>query len=103
MSAHDVWRRFVDRINLRRQAYRAVFLPGGDLSPMGERVLQDLARFCCAHKPTYRVGGDRIDPIASAVQEGRREVFLRIVEHLHLDDRFIVNLREDPNNAHLDN
>lgn len=99
MGIRDQYLRFVDRINRRRQAYRAVFTPGGEVSPMGQLVLQDLARFCCAHKPTYRVGGDRIDPIASAVQEGRREVWLRIVEHLHLDDRFIVNLRENPNDV----
>lgn len=60
----------------RRTAYRAVFH-----NPMGEEVLRDLAKFCRAHESTFHT-----DPRAHAVLEGRREVFLRIARHLHLDD-----------------
>ena len=89
--------KIVDRLNKRRGAYRAVFLQqDGQASAMAREVLKDLRRFCHADRPTYRVGGNgQLDPIASAVAEGRREVWLRIIEHLHLDDRFIVNLREE--------
>jgi hypothetical protein len=38
-----------------------------------------------------------MDPIASARADGRREVYLRIIENLHLDERFLVNLREGAN------
>jgi hypothetical protein len=38
-----------------------------------------------------------MDPIASARADGRREVYLRMVEHLHLDERFLTNLREGSN------
>jgi hypothetical protein len=30
-----------------------------------------------------------------AMAEGRREVFLRIMAHLHIEDRVIFNLNED--------
>jgi hypothetical protein len=29
--------------------------------------------------------------------EGRREVWLRIMAHLHLEDRIVLNLNEDDN------
>ena len=49
----------------RRTAYVKTFL-----NPYGDEVLRDLARFCRAH----------------AVAEGRREVWLRIQQHLQLSD-----------------
>lgn len=61
-------------LNERRYAYQATFR-----GPMGEVVLKDLARFCRAHESTFHV-----DPRAHALAEGRREVWLRIAEHLHL-------------------
>lgn len=87
----------LNRLNKRRAAYRALFLQQDDqVKPAARDVLLDLKRFCHAGKPTYKVGGNgAIDPLASAVAEGRREVWLRIVEHLELEDRFIVNLREE--------
>lgn len=82
----------------RRLAYRRKFLrdDGTALDLDAEVILRDLAKFCRAHRSTTvysRISG-QIDPIASAQAEGRREVYLRIVEHLHLDERFLVNLRE---------
>ena len=46
-------------------------------TPGGEKVLADLAKFCRAHETTFHA-----DPRIHAVLEGRREVFLRIMEHL---------------------
>lgn len=88
------------RISGRRLAYRRLLL-GDDQRPNAdaEIVLKDLARFCRAHRSTAVFSQIRgtLDPLASARADGRREVFLRIVEHLHLDDRFLTNLREGPN------
>lgn len=58
----------------RRQAYVTVF--GG---PDGKVVLADLARFCRATQSTFHQ-----DPRLAAQLDGRREVFLRIAEHLNL-------------------
>ena len=51
-------------------------------------VMADLARFCNATKPSVRVSPQTgaIDPMAMAVGEGRREVYLRIQTHLGLTD-----------------
>lgn len=60
----------------RRTAYVRAFN-----SPGGELVLRDLARFCRASQTTFHA-----DPRVHAVLEGRREVWLRIMEHLQLSE-----------------
>lgn len=45
-------------------------------------VLADLARFCRAHVSTGAP-----NPYVAARLDGRREVFLRISQHLNLDDQ----------------
>lgn len=60
----------------RRTAYVKTFL-----TPFGDEVLRDLARFCRAHSSTFHP-----DPRAHALAEGRREVWLRIAQHLHLTE-----------------
>lgn len=50
-------------------------------TPHGEKVLEDLAKFCRAHETTFHT-----DARVHAALEGRREVFLRIQQHLNLDD-----------------
>lgn len=47
--------------------------------PPGELILADLARFCRAEESCFHQ-----DPRVHAVLEGRREVWLRIQEHLKL-------------------
>lgn len=93
------------------QAYRTCFLQAQDIpkhwidrwrkrlgipTQSGEVVLADLARFCRATKPTsvYLDDGS-VDPIASARLDGRREVFLWINEHLHLDHKTLLKLMEN--------
>jgi len=49
-------------------------------SPQVQNVLRDLARFCRAHDTTFHQ-----DQRIHALMEGRREVWLRIQEHLNLD------------------
>lgn len=63
-------------ITSRRQAYVNVFD-----GPNGEAVVKDLAKFCRARETTFNA-----DPRVSALLEGRREVFLRIAEHLNLTE-----------------
>lgn len=48
-------------------------------SVAGQRVLQDLAKFCRANETCFHE-----DARLHAVLEGRREVFLRITQHLNL-------------------
>lgn len=60
----------------RRQQYRTVFD-----NPVGLEVLVDLAKFCRAHESTFHP-----DPRAAAMLDGRREVWLRIQQHLKLTD-----------------
>jgi hypothetical protein len=84
----------------RRQAWQATMLnERGELTPDGRVIMRDLARFCRAHRSTAVFSHIRgvLDPLASARADGRREVYLRIVENLHLDERFLVNLREGAN------
>jgi len=61
----------------RQGDYTSVF----DLnSEAAVAVLMDLAKFCRAHESTFHA-----DPRIHALMEGRREVWLRIAEHLNLD------------------
>lgn len=76
-------RRVRDFLSTRRHAYRRTFKSGED----SRRVLQDLAKFCRAHETT--VGeNDR----ATLVLEGRREVWLRIQQHLQMTDEELWKL-----------
>lgn len=70
----------------RRTAYITTFL-----NPVGEEVLEDLAKFCRAHESTFHQ-----DPRAHAVAEGRREVWLRIQKHLNLSDDQLWKLYGGP-------
>jgi hypothetical protein len=51
----------------------------------GDAVLKDLAVFCRANESCFHP-----DPRVHAVMEGRREVFLRIQEHLKLTDEQLL-------------
>jgi len=60
----------------RRYAYRTTFK-----GPLAETVLQDLAIFCRAHASTFNDSQQ-----VMLVLEGRRQVWLRIAEQLHLTE-----------------
>lgn len=64
------------------QAYRMTF---GDAKAEGHKlyVLEDLAQFCHANTPTFN---DR--------EAGRRDVWLRIQDHLHLSPEQLMGLNE---------
>lgn len=61
----------------RRRAYQMVFAKG----PMQQIVLYDLAKFCRAHANC-----------TTEREAGRREVWLRIEQHLKLDEEDLVAL-----------
>lgn len=87
------------KIRKRRYSYRRLFLGDNGLNADGQTVLSDLAKFCRANASTAVVSpiSRSVDPIATAMAEGRREVWLRIMGHLHLEDRVVLNLNEDDN------
>ena len=60
----------------RSRAYQLTFSPQ---KPWAIAVLEDLAVFCRANASCYHD-----DPRLHAALEGRREVWLRIMEHLNL-------------------
>lgn len=67
----------------RRRNYQLAFG-----SPAGREVLVDLARFCRANE-TCVIPNDRDKTL---VLEGRREVFLRIQQHLNLTSEQLFDL-----------
>lgn len=68
----------------RKQAYQRR-LGGVDVDT--RIVMQDLAKFCRAHEPTFHP-----DPRVHALLEGRREVWLRIQQHLELDEQTLWDI-----------
>lgn len=56
-------------------------------SPAGQEVLIDLAKFCRANETCFNA-----DPRMHAVLEGRREVWLRIQQHLNLSTPELFSL-----------
>ncbi len=65
-------------LSTRKMAYHQVFNKESVFTPV---VLADLAKFCRANTSTFHEN-DRMH----AVLEGRREVFLRIQQHLNLSE-----------------
>jgi hypothetical protein len=65
-----------DLLSKRKGAYRAVFDPA---SPAVIEVMEDLKRFCRVDTTTFHA-----DARIHALLEGRREVALRISDHLNL-------------------
>lgn len=79
-----IFEKAADLVRLKR-AYRAVFS-----TPEGKRVLADLARLCHAASTTS-------DPDARehSRKEGKRQVWLRIQNMLHLPDDEVFNLEKE--------
>lgn len=82
MSVSDAVRHAVDFLRRRKSSYQLAFG-----SPAGELVLEDLAKFCRANQTCFDP-----DPRIHAVLEGRREVFLRIQQHLNLTSEQLFQL-----------
>ena len=71
-----------DYISRRRNAYCKTFL-----TPFGDEVLKDLARFCRSNESTFHK-----DPRVEGRLDGRREVWLRISQNLRLTDEQLWTL-----------
>jgi hypothetical protein len=77
----DVAQKLKSFLTRRQQAYQQTFNPENQFA---KRVLEDLAKFCRANETTFNA-----DPRLHAVAEGRREVWLRIMNHTQLSpDQF---------------
>lgn len=72
-------------LGVRRRAYQLVF---GREQPAVIAVLEDLARFCRANESCAVPGNHD----KSLLLEGRREVWLRIQQHLGLSDHQLFAL-----------
>lgn len=82
----DKIKNYVNLILKRHLAYNRVF---DRKSIYVETVLFDLARFCRAHDSTFHS-----DQRIHAVLEGRREVWLRIMEYLQMTPDEIYELHK---------
>lgn len=72
MSIADSLARLIGRLQRRKTAYQLAFG-----SPAGKSVAKDLARFCRGAETAYHA-----DPRIHAMLEGRRQVWLRIEQHM---------------------
>jgi len=68
----------------RRRAYRLTF---NKEDRADQEVLRDLAKFCFSTKTTFNV-----DERKQTLAEGRREVWLRISQHLNLTEEELWEL-----------
>jgi len=79
-----------------REHYRAVFWRRELDVPHVKAILKDLREFCRADQSCVVVAKDgRIDTHATAVAEGRREVWLRITQTLNLSDETLQRFKDD--------
>lgn len=76
----------LDFLRLRKRAYQLTFK-----DPKNNEVLKDLARFCRANKSP-----EHHDLFRLGVAVGRREVWLRIQEHLHLQPEELYEIYNKP-------
>jgi hypothetical protein len=81
--------------NLRESA-RAVFQRRKATPKQARPILDELREFCRADTSCIVIGRDgRVDTHATAVAEGRREVWLKITQILTLTDEQINALKGD--------
>lgn len=81
----------------RHRHYRNAFAKDGKLTRSGQVILADLKKFCRFGQSTAQVNNYTIDPMTMALLEGRREVFLRIIGFLNLDEYELIKLKESLN------
>jgi hypothetical protein len=74
---------------VRARSYQRVFMRDGALDRDAEGVLADLRDFCFANSTTFHA-----DPNVAARRQGRREAWLRISQHLNLDEERVQKLVE---------
>lgn len=87
MAQHPDWwyekmRTVLSFLQQRKRAYQQTFG-----SPVGKEVLVDLSKFCRANETCFHSNHD-----IAMMLEGRREVWLRIQNHLGLPAEQLVEL-----------
>lgn len=97
----ELYERIRARLSRRRDAYRAVFNPAGELGPMAEIVMRDLARYCHVDRSSLIVSPvtRQSDALAMAFAEGQRDVFNRIKAQLNLSPAQIDRIAYDKENG----
>lgn len=73
----------------RSRSYKRVFMPEGAIARDAEIVLADLRNFGRGNQSTFS-----LDPYNAARLAGRREMWLRISQHLNLDEEQVQKLVE---------
>lgn len=88
-------KQLLDRWKGLNGCFRDVFGTSESRTRPQEVVLAELRKFCHWNRPTLKVSATTgmVDPLAMANAEGRREVFLRIVELCNLNDEKIAQLQ----------
>lgn len=82
MGVREQFNTAVAFLRRRKTAYQLAFG-----NPAGQDVMIDLAVFCRANESCFHM-----DPRKHAVLEGRREVFLRITQHMNLSSEQLYTL-----------
>lgn len=93
MSLKSLYRRTINR----RGVYRRLFMKDDKLTPDAEAFFADLSRFCRFKTSTLIVSpiARQTDAFATLQAEGRREVFLRMISHLKVDDSDLLKLQDE--------
>lgn len=81
----ELWDKVRSLVSHRRRAYITTFN-----GPVAETVLADLARFCRAGQSTFHP-----DTHIASKLDGRREVWLRIQQHLQLSEEQLWALLQE--------
>lgn len=88
----------LERMLLRSRAFKRLFLDDktGALKEDAEIVIRELAHFCHVTRPSYKISpkSGTIDPLATHVAEGRREVFMRITSLIGREETIRKTLEE---------
>lgn len=79
--------RALDLLRIRSRDYRLAFS-----TVPAQNVLIDLAKFCRANETCFQA-----DPRMHAVLEGRREVWLRLMNHIRLNPEELYAIYEGRN------
>lgn len=88
----------------RRSHYRGLFMPKDDaLSISAMAVLTDLKRVCgvMSDSTTMYDGNGKIDPLKMANAQGRREVWLYVMQQLHVPDEIVFKMFETNNDEDM--
>lgn len=86
-AATEVNAEVAEFIRKRKVAYEAVFTGKAEPSDV-QFVMLDLAHFCRAYRPTFHPTNQKIQDL----QEGRREVYQRIMDYTLLDHDTLMKL-----------